>query len=405
VRLARALLACAALTLSALLAAYASPAQDKPAPAKPAPEKPPQEKPAAPQAPVVHCGFCTNVGLTECPKHTKAEMPFERNVLYCTTIADCAVCGGTGWLDCTHCENPEADAWLAHKQSQIASFKSEAQKLDEKMGKPMRMVFTEHFVLVWEIEQLKVEKRMLQHHELMHVYAQRLETLFTDFTEALQASPREFAKRTQVFVWWMPNDHLECSLKFCESSGGRGVKLLGATSVYSVCGNKQNFTGDEPLHRNIVHSVAHLLLAHENPSFWIGNIKGGWADEGLAHWFENKYFNVCDNYCYEEQNTNVDFKGGTWKPVIRKMVAMGDVPPVSTVLDINTDQLTLPMHAVSFSYVDYLLQLDGKKFNALVKQLKVKVPTRDAMKKVYGFTPFEFEEKWKAWVLETYPVR
>ena len=371
-------------------------AQDKP----PAPQVPP-----APQAPFVRCVKCKNVGKLPCPEHTKDDDELEDSVLYCSKIADCAVCSGAGWVDCKDCDQPDVTQKLARKQTQIPIFKSDALKLDTEMGKPMRKVFTDHFMLVWEIEQMKVDKRMLEQHELMHLYARRLETLFTDFGVALQAQPREFRERSKVFVWWLPHDQMECSLRFCSNTSPLGVKLLGASSVYSVCGNKQNFTGDEQLHRNVMHSVTHLLLAHQNPSFWVGNLKGGWADEGLAHWFENKYFGKCDNYCYEEQNTNVDFKGGVWKPIVRKMVAMGDLPPVSEVLNINTDQLTLPMHAVAFSYVDYFLQLDGKKFSDLCKQLKVKVATRDAMKKIFDFTPLEFEEKWKAWVLATYPVR
>jgi hypothetical protein len=33
------------------------------------------------------------------------------------------------------------------------------------------------------------------------------------------------------------------------------------------------------------------------------------------------------------------------------------------------------------------------------------VPTRDALKKVYGMGTMEFESLWKAWVLATYPTK
>ncbi len=55
--------------------------------------------------------------------------------------------------------------------------------------------------------------------------------------------------------------------------------------------------------------------------------------------------------------------------------------------------------------MDYLLHLDGKKFNALMKRLRSKEVTRDALKRIYGTSPLKFEEDWKAWVLETYPTR
>jgi len=63
------------------------------------------------------------------------------------------------------------------------------------------------------------------------------------------------------------------------------------------------------------------------------------------------------------------------------------------------------MHAACFSYVDYLLTRDGTKFSELVKKLKAKIPTRDALKQVWGMTPIEFEALWKAWVLQTYPTK
>jgi hypothetical protein len=331
----------------------------------------------------------------------------EDAVNFCSTIAECAACGGTGWLDCKDCENPKWIASLAKKAANIAgSTKARLAKYDQAMGKPLRKVETAHFSLVWELDSLKVDKRQVEHHELMHLYAARLETLFTDYCAAFQCNPRDFAEKQQVFVWWLPADQDKGSLLFAGQGGPRGIKLLGSRSVFSTCGNKQFFKDDAELHRSIVHNVAHLLLSHQAPSQWLGNIKGGWVDEGVAHWFEEKYFGVCTNYCYQEQNTAVDFKGGRWKPIVRKMVAGGELlPPVGEVLKQNTDTLTLPMHAVAFSYVDYLLALDGKKFNKLCYLLRGRAECRDALDKAFGMNPLQLEETWKAWVLETYPVR
>ena len=87
------------------------------------------------------------------------------------------------------------------------------------------------------------------------------------------------------------------------------------------------------------------------------------------------------------------------------MVAEGKQPPVSEVLLQNTDTLTLPMHAVSMSYVDFLLNNDGAKFYALSKKLKAKVPAGDALRDAFGMRPLEFEALWKSFVLSTYPTK
>jgi len=180
---------------------------------------------------------------------------------------------------------------------------------------------------------------------------------------------------------------------------------MGNTPSYSVCGNKQFFQSDEELHRNLVHSVTHLILSAQKPVAWIGNIKAGWLDEGLAHYFEDRYWGICDTYCYQEADTNVDFKGGRFRVAVRKMVDLGDFPPTAEVFQQNTDSLTLPMHATSFSYVEFLLEKDAARFNALVVKLKAKVPTREALREIYGWSVLDFEAAWKLWVVQTYPLK
>ena len=69
------------------------------------------------------------------------------------------------------------------------------------------------------------------------------------------------------------------------------------------------------------------------------------------------------------------------------------------------DSLSGLQHAVSLSFVDYLIQKDGERLSQLIKQLKAKVPTRDALKEVFGLSVLEFEREWQAWVLETYPTK
>lgn len=361
-----------------------------------------QDKPGEP---LVRCVKCKNVGSLPCPAHDKGEAEYEERVKFCSTIHACTTCQGVGAIDCADCARPDVEQRIAAKLAGRESCARRSKELDDMMKRPLRKVLTAHCELVFEIDSLKVDKRNVAHHELMHIYADRLEALFADYLATLGCQANEFQQPVQVFVWWLPSDQLQGSLIFAGQANQMGVKLLGSHAIYSVCGNRQYFTTDERLHRNIVHNVSHLLLAHQAPSLWIGNIKGGWAEEGLGHWFEERYFKKCDNYCYEEQNTNEDFKGGNWKPVVRKMVALDDVMPVSEVMQLNTDQLPLKAHALAFSYVDYLLAHEPTKFNALCRQLRRKAVLRDAFKAAYEMSLLEFEVKWKAWVLETYPAR
>ena len=358
------------------------------------------------------CRSCKSTGLAPCSEHPKAECVLERGALYCSEVAGCEACGGAGEVDCTKCNNEGAERALEARRKQAARGVERLRWVDDTWNKgrerepeTLRKAESEHFVLVWEMEGMKVDRKRLNEHQMMHLTLDRLEQVFDDYLAAFQAGAHEFTKKSVVLVWYLDSDQVQSSLRFCSTSAKNGVKLLGATPRYSVCANKQFFRDDEELHRNLAHSVGHLLLSHQRPSQWIGDKKYGWADEGVAHWFEDRYFGICTNYCYQEANTNVDFKSGKYKLAVRKMVATDDCPPVALVFSRTTQDLTLPEHAVSFSYVDYLITLDGKKFNQMMKRLRQKVPTRDALKECFEMNPLQFEEKWREWVLATYPTR
>jgi len=351
------------------------------------------------------CLKCRDAGRRPCSEHPENECEWELDVLYCSEIAGCAVCFGVGWVDCKDCEDPVAEKWLADRKAKVASRKTALEYIDKAMKREVRKGESAHMVVVWEMEEMKVEKRRLSRHELLHLYLKRLETLFLDFQSRLQVTEKHFAGKPNIYVWYLPEDHNQCGLALCEQNAKGGVKLLGGSPRYTICGNKQNFKDDDALHRNIVHSTTHLLLSCVSQPGWMGNIKGGWMDEGLAHWFEDRYWGICDNYCYQEQNSNVDFKGGKFRLAVRKMVAEGKFPSAPEVFQQNVDTLTLPMHAVAMSYVDYLINQDGAKFYELSKKLKAKVPTGDALKEIYGMRPLEFEAVWKSFVLSTYPTR
>jgi hypothetical protein len=110
-------------------------------------------------APLVRCVPCKNEGRLPCSKHDKSEMPFEDSVLHCSHIAECAECGGAGWLDCTDCENPRWVDVLATKRDRSKACKGASDEIDGEMKRKVAKVVTDHFVLVWEVESLKVDKR------------------------------------------------------------------------------------------------------------------------------------------------------------------------------------------------------------------------------------------------------
>ena len=354
------------------------------------------------------CPGCQGTGLAPCGKHPAAEARLETDVLYCSAIEDCAECSGIGFLPCKKCgEGKRAGPTLLARSVKLAVCKEGLKPLDEAMGRRLRKAESAHFVLVWEVDELKIGERRVKAHEALHVYLARLERLFEDYTRRLAVDATAFREKSRVFVWYLPKDHERATVAFCEGQPGEGgVKLLGLRPRYSVCASaKEMQRNDDRLHRNIAHSVTHLLLSHQQPIAWIGNMKGGWVDEGLAHWFEDKVVGICDSFCAQEASQGPLFENGRFRLGVRKVVAKDEAPPLAHVVQLNVDVLLSPLDAFAFSYVDYLLTLGGEKFDALVRKLKAKTPTSEAIQAVYGMNLLELESRWKAWVLETYPTR
>lgn len=76
-------------------------------------------------------------------------------------------------------------------------------------------------------------------------------------------------------------------------------------------------------------------------------------------------------------------------------------------------------HSQSWSRVDYLMQADEEKLGAMLKQLKSVPPdgtyeaqgaqicalAQKLLAELYGLDPAGFDQKWREWVLKTYPKK
>lgn len=353
----------------------------------------------------VRCTRCKNVGARPCAEHEDSWCELEGNVLYCSAVGLCATCGGTAWVDCPHCENTAMEARLLAKREAAPGIAAALAYLEQDPGRAVLHAESPHFVVVWDVEAMKVGKKKLEAHELLHLYVDHLELLYQDYTQTLGVPDEEFMQKSRVLVWLNSFDHDDAARRYCDQTAPAGVKLMGIDPTFSVPYLKSLFRNEEDFRRYVLHNTSHLLLSHQEPLNWMGETKGGWADAGLAHWFEDRYFDVCDVYCYTEADTRQGFKGGRWKVEVRKLVSLDEAPSLAGVFQKNTDGLTLAEHAVAFSLVDYFIDLDPAKLNLVFKQLRLKKPTRDALREIYGVNPIQLEEQWKAWVLETYPKR
>lgn len=330
----------------------------------------------------------------------------EEGAIFCSVSARCPLCKGTFLVDCPDCSGGEGESERAAAIGDAERQIQKQQQFEKEMGaEPRARVVTRHFELTFEVEQLTVDRRQVDQHELLHLYATRLESLRSEFDELLGTRPTDHkSQRYWVMIWRSPLDQRDAAGRYAEGGSGGGVKLLGARGVFTMVRNRNEHPQDDDLHRTVVHNVTHLLLADLFDATWIGNRKAGWIDEGLPHWFEDKHFGQCTNFCYQEQNTLVGFKGGKWRQPVRSMVEGGKLPSFSEVSQKNSDQLTPQEHALAFSYVDFLVARDAKALPKLVAAYQKKKPTREALEAV-GIPMLDFEAQWKKWVLANYAKR
>ncbi len=363
----------------------------------------------------VACTYCKDKGQLPCKKHSKKELELENDgtVVFCTEAASCKTCGGTLFVDCKHCENAAVEEELDGRRTKIQKwYAARKAKVDDLVKHPVLQASGKHVDLVWDLKPMKVGRRKLSQHEMLHLYLKRMEDLRADFVKRMQIRSGEQPARVELFCWRDSRDQFLAAHKFAgQGSQGAGIKFMGSTAVYTMLFQKKDYKDDDDLHRSMVHNTVHLLLANLTPSRWIGQLKGGWIDEGLAHYFEYLLDGECSTRCFQEVMTEVNFKPGKWLVPIRRKVVSGRIPRFADVIKRNTDQLDGAEHRMVFSYVHFLMEGDlvlknhGKEFVRLVRVLKQKKPARDALRKVYSLSPVRFEEQWKAWVQKTYPTR
>lgn len=328
---------------------------------------------------------------------------------FCSVAAECPLCGGTLRVDCPVCENKLAQAWLEKERARQAGWLAERRKkIDSLVRRQVMHAASPRFQLVFEVPRLKVGLRTLDQHELMHLYLDRLEAFYARFKEVLACSDGDFNPPIQICVWNSASDSARVSpvLTGLGGSGGTGNKLLGVNPAFTMV-RGQGTQDDDDLHRCLVHNTAHLLLANLAPYVWVGKRKAGWLDAGVAHYFEFLLDGKCTNFCYTEQNTMVGFRGGKWRAYLRGRVQLGaELPAFLAFYNKLIDELTPLEHALSFSYVEFLLAVHGgAKLKAFTLGIMAKKEQRELFKEIYGLSIMEVEERWREHVLATYPVR
>ena len=360
------------------------------------------------------CHTCGSNGYRDCKQHRRLKAHIEliqNEGFLCSNFIECRDCSGTGFRECSSCDvDPKENEAYAEWKRQVAKNQAwlakKVKEIDDQMKIKCLVGESKHFYMVWMVPKLKIGRRNVPQHELLPIYLKRMEDHRADYLSIFGLKSGALAPKTKVMVWQHQVDNERAAQLYTGiGSGGTGVKFFGADPVYTTVRDRKKLRTDDEVHRHLVHNVAQLLLSSQKPAQWVGNIKGGWLDEGIAHFFEDRYWELCTNYCYVEVDTMEGFKGGHYKPAIYQLVKRGKTIPAPGIMVKNTEMLIPQEHAQVFSYVDYLIAKDPQKFVRMATLMKRKKPSAEAIKQAYGMNIFEFEKQWQEWVLKTYPPR
>ena len=358
------------------------------------------------------CRICQTHGSVVCGKHGR-ELAREQSptVVHCSVAVECKVCAGALANDCKQCANPTVEQSLAQRQKLGKEWLAKRRETIDALTprEPFHHLATPHFDLAFTLKPATVGKDKLDTHARLHLFGERLETLRATFLQVLEVPDADLPDRCTVVMNEEPKDHgiLGPRLTGLGTANSVGLKLMGPEYVFSMWNDKRSLPDDEAVHRNLVHNVTHLLLSQMKPAMFLGNRSHGWIDEGVAHWFEDKLVGKCTNFCFEEvlMMPGAGFKGGQWRPAVRKLVDEGKAVTFAALSSRNTDQLTFVEHAFAFAYVDFLVTAKGgAKFRDLLRLVKSKTETRDALAKVYGNNPITIDGEFLPWVKANYAL-
>jgi hypothetical protein len=361
----------------------------------------------------VACDACRSVGSFPCKKHKKI-IELEKNVEFCSVASACTTCDGAYRIDCKICSNATVENAAAARKALVKRWFQNRREQVETITKSKGILHasSKHFDLTFSIAPMRVGKnrRPVPQHRLMHIWIDRMEAEYADFCSVFEVTDKDFAVKVDLYMFEKRVDHVAIAPRKVGSDAGKasGKKYMGDKMIFTMWRLPREMRNDDDMQRYMSHHIAHLFVNHMAPNTWIFNKGHGWIDAGIAHWFEYKASARVTNYCYEEValEPGAGWKNGKWKSAMRQLVETGKQVPFRKFFLLNTDSLSPVAHAMSFAYVDFLVSTrGGGKMRDLIRAVKNKTPTRDALKTIYGLTPLSIEAPFAAWVKKTYPRR
>ncbi len=163
---------------------------------------------------------------------------------------------------------------------------------------------------------------------------------------------------------------------------------------------------ERAFNNHVIHNVAHNLCDG------FGNyVRETWAfiEEGVAHYYERREAAAPNTFCWAEGTSPTLFNKAKWSKTIRNLVLRKKDPPLGSWCEkLRPGELNGIEQGLSWSIMQWMIETDPIRFTRLLEKnqdRKNKPTAAEAIKYAFGVTPNTLHERWRAWVLETYPLR
>ena len=272
-----------------------------------------------------------------------------------------------------------------------------------------------------------------------HLYARRIEKMWTRFLELMQVDESAFPSRPET-KWDLTGKYMG-SGPYLGQSGKFEVLLLPSeaasvsflqeqfgliitrtqrwnvipkdTLILVAHAGQGQLKDDGAMHNHVAFNLAINMLdgykhySYETPI---------WIREGLAHFMEREIDPEFNTFDSSEGAVAEMTRETKWEPEVRRLVASGKQSRMAELIAMKEyADLTLARHYSTWSMVDYLVKTNPQGFACLNDRLHgytnaqgmtegANIPDRhrEAFKECLGVSYVEFDEAWAAWVLANY---
>lgn len=269
------------------------------------------------------------------------------------------------------------------------------------------------------------------------LYAQRAEELYADFQRRLGVTDADFGKgatppdgpylglpdKFVLLLFQKQGDLARFLERYCNvrndvSWRSYFLQTYQLGMMVAADGFDEAKADDLAVWTHVTHGLVHNLVngyrgyTYEMPV---------WFNEGLAHWYSRQIPTDFINVKVRDDDIVDEKEQHNWARKVRARASFDHYPRTAEVLGWRVhEDLSYLGHLMAWSRVDYLMSLGDSGFATFVKEMKsIPVPRdgigvrpeqvdllqRKLLVEVWGLDPDTFDQRWKAWVLKTYPRR